>query len=231
MASDPNGFPSPWKIPMRITAVLGIVGVALLVGAVFVSGPALGLMVPGIALTVFMGGAWAFARSRAALIESDLQRLRRDDAVVRWELEPQQWADFVRGRRFRTRAWLLGGTAGISLVPALLVAVLFAGPPQAHAAAGWIGGGLGVVWACALVAVAFAGRASRTPRPVVFAPKLCAVGRTVFAWPNGIAMISLDEAAKTLWITRKGALFMPAMTFAIPVPSDSLAQARTLLPS
>lgn len=216
---------------MRATAVLGAVGVALLVGSAFVSGPALGLMIPGIALSVFMGGAWAFSRSRAVLIEPDLQRLRRGEAVVRWELEPQQWNEFVRGRRFRARAWLVGGTAGISLVPALLLAVLLAGPPDAQPVARWIGWALGGLWACTMAAVLLAGRTSRTPQPVVFAPKLCAVGSTVFAWPNGIAMIDLDEAAKTLWITRKGALFMPAMTFGIPVPSESLEEARTLLPS
>ncbi len=216
---------------MRVTAVLGAVGGALLVCSAFVSGPALGLMIPGIALTVFMGGAWAFSRSRAVLIEPDLQRLRRGEAVVRWELEPQQWNEFVRGRRVRARAWLIGGTAGISLVPALLFAVLLAGPPEAQPAARWIGWTLGGLWVLTLAAVVLAGRTSRTPQPVVFAPKLCAVGSTVFAWPNGIAMIDLDEAAKTLWITRKGALFMPAMTFGIPVASDSLDQARTLLPS
>jgi len=216
---------------MRITAILGAVGVALLVSSFLVSGPALGLMIPGIALTVFMGGAWAFSRSRAVLIEPDLQRLRRGEAVVRWELEPQQWDAFIRGRRFRARAWLVGGTAGISLVPALLFVVLLAGPAEAQPAARGIGWALAGVWACTLAGVVFVDRTRRTPQPVVFAPKLCAVGSTVFAWPNGIALIDLDEAAKTLWITRKGALFMPSMTFGIPVPSESLDDARTLLPS
>lgn len=226
-----GGFPSPWRIPMRTTAVLGGLGVALLLGAAVVPGPAVGLLAPGIALTVFMSGAWVFARSRSVLIEPDLQRLRHGEAVVRWELEPQQWTDFARGRRIRLRAWLLGGAAGISLVPALLLAVLLAGPPEAQVAAGWIGWALGGLWALTLAAIVLAGRGSRDPQPVAFAPKLCAVGSTVLAWPHGIAMINLDEAAQMLWITRKGGLFMPAMTFGIPVPSDSLDEARTLLPS
>lgn len=231
MSSDPNGFPSPWRIPMWTTAVLGASGLALLLSSAFVPGPGLGLMAAGIALTVFMGGAWAFARSRSGLLEPDLQRLRRGEAVVRWELEPQQWADFVRRRRVRMRAWLLGGAGGISLVPALLFAVLLAGPPEAQPAAHWIGWALGGLWALTLAGVVLAGRTSRDPQPVVFAPKLCAVGHTVFAWPHGIAMINLDEAAQTLWITRKAAAFMPAMTFGIPVPKKSLDDARTLLPS
>ncbi|MBV1860860.1 MAG: hypothetical protein KUG77_20765 [Nannocystaceae bacterium] len=231
MPAHHNGFPSPWRNPMRITAVLGLLGLVLLLSAAFVSGPALGLMAPGIALSVFMGGAWAFSRSRAALIEPDLERLRRGEAVMGWDLEPRQWDAFVRGRRIRARAWLLGGSAGISLVPALLFAVLLAGPSAARPAAEAIGWALGGLWVCTLGALVVAGRTNKTPRPVVFAPKLCAVGNTVFAWPNGIAMIDLDEDAQTLWITRKGALFMPAMTFGIPVPTDSLEQARTLLPS
>lgn len=231
MSGAPNGFPSPWRIPMRTTAVLGALGVALLLSSALIPGPALGLMAAGTTLTVFMGGAWAFARSRAVLIEPDLERLRRGESVLRWNLEPQQWDDFVRGRRVRMWAWLVGGAAGISLVPALLMAVLLAGPPQAQPAARWIGLALGGLWVLTFSGLVLAGRTNRTPQPVVFAPKLCAVGSTVFAWPNGIAMIDLDEAAQTLWITRKGALFMPAMTFGIPVPLESLDDARTLLPS
>ncbi len=227
---EPADVRNPWRIPARGSAVLGALGIALLLGAALSPGPALGLMLPGVALSVSMVALWAFTRSRAALIEPDLQALRRGNAVIRWELEPGQWTQFVRGRQLRTRAWLLGGAAGVSLVPALLFAVLLVGPPEAQPAARWIGAALGGLWGLVLVGVVFAGRSGRTPQPVVFAPKLCAVGNTVFAWPNGIATIDLDEEAKTLWITRKGALFLPAMTFGIPVPEKSLDEARTLVP-
>ncbi len=231
MQPDPTAFPSPWRVVLRGSSGLAAAGVCLVLSSAVTPGPALGLMASGIALSVFMGALWAFARSRAALIEPDLERLRRGAAVMRWELEPQQWAQFVRGRRLRMRAWLVGGVAGLSLVPALLCAVLLAGPPDAQPAAMWIVRALGGLWALTLVGVVFVGRGARTPQPVVFAPKLCAVGSTVFAWPHGIAMITLDEASKMLWITRKGASLLPAMTFGIPVPSGSLDQARTLLPS
>ncbi len=44
-------------------------------------------------------------------------------------------------------------------------------------------------------------------------------------------MIDLDEEAKKLKITRKGASLRPAMMFGIPVRRDSLGEARSLLPS
>ena len=222
---------NPWRSLQLASAALGCLGVVLLLAAMMSSGPAIGMLAPGVVLTISMSGAWAFTRSRAALIEPNLEMLRRGEAVMQWELEPAQWTDFVRRRRLWIRAWMVGASAGVSLVPALLFAVLLAGPPDAQSAAAWIGGALGGLWALTLLGVAFAGRSSRTPQPILFAPKLCAVGSTVFAWPHGIAMIDLDEASQTLSITRKGASFMPALTFAIPVPQSSLDEARTLLPS
>ncbi len=72
---------------------------------------------------------------------------------------------------------------------------------------------------------------NRTPHPVMFTPKLCSVGGTVFSWPRGIARNDLDEADHTVFITRKGGPRMPARTFAIPVPARSFEVARSLLPS
>ncbi len=104
-------------------------------------------------------------------------------------------------------------------------------PLEARAAAGWIAWGLACLWAFALLGGILIGRMNRTPHPVMFTPKLCSVGGTVFSWPRGIARIDLDEDNHTVFITRKGGPWMPARTFAIPVPARSFEVARSLLPS
>ena len=149
---------------------------------------------------------------------------------MRWEMEPAQWADFNRARRARARAWVLGGAAGVSVLPMLLLGVAMVGPEDVRWLGAWIGWGLAGLWTLALGIVVAAGRGGGASEPVLFSPKACAIGRTLFAWPHGIARIELEEEHGVLLLTRKGAFGMPATTFTIPVPSVALDDARSLLP-
>ncbi len=229
MPGPRDRFANPWRALMGATATATALGLCAVGVALLLPETSAGLLVVGIALAGSMGGAWAFARSRAASIEPELAALRRDGVVARWEMESHQWAEFARGRRARALAWVLGGAAGLSMLPALLLAILWLGPPEAPVVAGWIAWGLGGLWAVASIGALATRRMGRTPGPVLFTPKLCAVGGAVFSWPLGIATIELDEAKQTLLVTRRGGPWIPARTFAIPVPATSFDTARGLL--
>ncbi len=223
-------YPNPWVDLQRAAGLVGALGASAVGGTWLLEG-GVGMMVVGVVAVAFAAGLGVLGKSRADLIEADLEQLRRDEAVVQWTVDAARWESFVSARRRRFRAGILGGLGGISLLPLLVLALMLViGTADTNAVAGWIGLGVGMLWAVGGLALVATQRANRAPAPFVFAPKLCAAGSAVFAWPHGIAAIHRDEEQHTLWITRKGGWSMPAATFGIPVPPEHLDDARGLLP-